>query len=159
MNVVLPSLNDRFKKLHERSQTLVQLLPEDVIYQLPSATKGHAPFYSCGEYLLRSAAAVEQTFGGITVNLWDDPFEWTLPEALPTAADIIEYLNEAEATRHRGFALLQTDDDLNRKIVNPAGEQQTLADLILATLMRAAFYHGCASAIFRLFSAARLPHI
>ena len=40
--------------------------------------------FSCGEYILRSAAAVEQTFGGITTRLWDDPFEWTLPEALST---------------------------------------------------------------------------
>ena len=29
-----------------------------------------------------SAGTIEQTFGGITANLWDDPFEWTLPETL-----------------------------------------------------------------------------
>jgi hypothetical protein len=33
---------------------------------------------SCGEQVLRSAAIVEQSFGGLTANLWDDPFEWTL---------------------------------------------------------------------------------
>ena len=54
---------------------------------------------SCGEQVLRSAAIVEQTFGGLTANLWDDPFEWTLPETLSTSAKVIEYLNEVEATR------------------------------------------------------------
>jgi hypothetical protein len=32
------------------------------------------------EQILRSARIVEQVSGGITANLWDDPFEWTLPE-------------------------------------------------------------------------------
>lgn len=138
---------------------LVQLIPEDKIYYLPSTVAGPAPVYSCGEYILRSAAAVEQTFGGMTVNLWDDPFEWTLPESLPTAAHILEYLNEAEATRQRGFALLQTDEDLRREIINPSGAPQTLGDLMVATLVRSAYYQGCAASTFRLFSGARLPHI
>ena len=49
--------------------------------------------------LLRSAAAVEQTFGGITTRLWDDPFEWTLPEKLSSTDLLIGYLNEVEQTR------------------------------------------------------------
>jgi hypothetical protein len=37
------------------------------------------------QYILRSAAAIEQMCGGLTANLWDDPFEWTLPETLSNA--------------------------------------------------------------------------
>ena len=47
------------------------------------------------QHILRSAAAIEQMCGGLTANLWDDPFEWTLPETLSTPAKVIEYLNSA----------------------------------------------------------------
>src|SRR2546430_47263 len=91
---------------------------------------------SCAEGILRSAAIVEQTFGGITVNLWDDPFEWTLPETLSTPAKIIEYLEEVEATRIRGFALFRDDDDLSKEIMSPAGKTLLVA-LLEDTLARA----------------------
>src|SRR5947207_1532178 len=63
---------------------------------------------SGGEHILRSAASVEQTFGGITSNLWDDPFEWTLPETLPTANKVARYLDEVDATRKHGFELFKS---------------------------------------------------
>jgi hypothetical protein len=49
---------------------------------------------SVGEQILRSAAVIEQTFGGLTANLWDDPFEWTLPETLATPESIVAYLRK-----------------------------------------------------------------
>ena len=117
------------------------------------------PVYSCGEHLLRAAAAVEQTFGGITVNLWDDPFEWTLPEALPTPNEVARYLEEAEATRRRAFEFLRSDEDLSKEIAAPAGEMRTLLALAVETLARAAHHQGRAFATFRLFSDARLPRV
>lgn len=94
------------------------------------------------ESILRGAAIVEQTFGGITANLWDDPFEWTLPETLTTRQRIVEYLEEVEATRKRGFEGFSTDAELLKKVAVPSGELQTLLSLLLDTLARAVDYQG-----------------
>lgn len=94
---------------------------------------------------------MEQTFGGLTATLWDDPFEWTLPETLSTPDKVREYLAEAEATRRRGFALLQADADLSKQILAPGG-MTTIGALLNDTLARAFYHQGCAAAVFRLFS-------
>lgn len=147
-------------KLHERSCALVELVPEDKLYWRPrEPALGLFPAYSCGEHVLRSAAAVEQTCGGITANLWDDPFEWTLPEALPGAAQVIEYLAETEATRARAFASIKSDQNLTQEIMTPSGQMMTLFSVFLETLARANHHQGRAFATFRLFSDAPLPHI
>jgi hypothetical protein len=100
---------------------------------------------------LRSAGAIEQTFGGITTRLWDDPFEWTLPEELSTGELILNYLNEVEETRKRGFSLFQSDEDLRREM--PAPEKlKTIFALLLETIARAENFQGRAVAVFREFS-------
>ncbi|HEV2883148.1 MAG TPA: hypothetical protein VGX24_17900 [Pyrinomonadaceae bacterium] len=158
MNQLLSTLDAQFAALHARSVALVRIVPAEKLYWQPrAAVAGAPPVYSCGEHVLRSAACVEQTFGGITSNLWDDPFEWTLPETLATPALVAEYLGEVEATRRRGFALFETDADLSKEIAVPPGEMQTLFALLSATLARAAHHQGRAYATFRLFSDERLP--
>lgn len=117
------------------------------------------PIYSCGELVLRSASAVEQTFGGLTCNLWDDPFEWTLPESLLTNEKVIEYLHEVEATRQRGFSLFKSDEDLYKEISNTANQLQSLNVLLIGTLVRASHYQGRAFATFHMFSDVRLPRV
>ncbi len=106
--------------------------------------------YSTGENILRGAAAVEQTFGGITANLWDDPFEWTLPENLSTTERLIEYLEEVEATRQRAFVRFVQDTDLLKEVLVPAGNTRPLVDLLAETLVKAADYHGRAVATLAL---------
>ncbi len=160
MKTILASLDEQFALLHARARALALVIPAEKLYWQPrAAAAGMFPVYSCGEHLLRSAAAVEQTFGGITVNLWDDPFEWTLPETLSTPELLAEYLNEAEATRQRGFALLTSDEDLRKEIAVPSGEMKTLVTLFIETLARAAHHQGRAFATFRLFADERLPRI
>jgi hypothetical protein len=159
MNQSIASLDEQFARLDARSRSLVKMIPADKLYWQPRASNGAFPIYSCGEHLLRSAAAVEQTFGGITTNLWDDPFEWTLPETLTTPESVAEYLFEVEATRRRGFALFKGDDDLSKAFAHPSGEIRTLFALLIETLARAAHYQGRAFAAFRLFSDAPLPHV
>jgi hypothetical protein len=150
---IVRSLGEQFARLHGRSVALVRAVPPERLYWQPPRAAGRAlPAYSCGEHVLRGAAAVEQTFGGITVNLWDDPFEWTLPEALPTPAHVVQYLEEAEATRLRAFALFHADADLSKEIAAPPGEMRALVSLISETLVRAAHHQGSAFATFRLFS-------
>ena len=152
-------LDEQYAHLHATSVALIENIPAERLYWQPRQSSGAFPVYSCGEHLLRSAGAVEQTFGGITANLWDDPFEWTLPETLSVPERVAEYLSEVEATRQRGFALFNGDDDLRKEIAVPSGEMQPLCMLLMETLARAAHHQGRAFATFRLFSDARLPRV
>jgi len=158
MHKLLSALDAQFTALHARSLSLVRVVPTDKLYWQPRpGGAGALPVYSCGEHLLRSAACIEQAFGGITSNLWDDPFEWTLPESLSTTALVAEYLGEVEATRRRGLALIETDAELLKEIIMPSGEMRSLCALLTETLVRAAHHQGRAFATFQLFSNERLP--
>lgn len=156
MKNLISAFDYGFEKLHRRNSEFVESLPTEMIYRQPRQTKDALPIYSCGEYVLRSAAAVEQTFGGITTKLWDDPFEWTLPEALFDNAKILEYLDEVEATRRKGFALFTADDVLQKEILAPA-RLKTIFALLLETICRAENLQGRAFATFKFFSDAALP--
>ena len=152
MKKLLAALDQQFQQIHCRSAEFIKLVPTEKLYWQPRPKEALFPVNSCGEFILRSAAAVEQTFGGITRRLWDDPFEWTLPETLADGDLILDYLEEVEATRGRGFALFRTDEDLRREI--PAPEKlKTLFALLLETLARAENLQGRAVALARLFSA------
>lgn len=147
MNQFITSLDEQFALLHQRSRELIASVPPELLYRQPEAKA-----LSCGELVLRSAAVVEQTFGGITTNLWDDPAEWTLPETLATPEKVLEYLEEVEATRRRGFVLFKADEDLLKEIMAPSGET-LLVSLLLDTLTRAALNLGRASATSALLTA------
>jgi hypothetical protein len=151
MKTFISSLDEQFFRLHTRSCQLVQNTPNDKLYRQPREIVRAFPVNSCGEYILRSAGKVEQAFGGITTKLWDDPFEWTLPEALSTGELVLNYLSEVEATRRRGFALFKSDDELRREI--PAPEKlKTIFSVLVETLALAENYQGRALAIFQIFS-------
>lgn len=136
----------------------MNLLIEDKLFFKPREIKESYSQFSCGEYILRSAAAVEQTFGGITVKLWDDPFEWTLPEELATKKKILEYLDEVEQTRQNGIGFFSSDEDLAKQIPAPE-ELKTLAELLVETLSRAEHFQGRAFAVFQMISDKKLPSI
>lgn len=129
-------------------------MPDALLFKDP----GNRRSASFGEYLLRSAGAVEQTFGGITARLWDDPFEWTLPEELSTNHKIAGYLNEVESARIRGFAFFQTDADLAKLIPAPE-EMVSIHELLLATLARAENFQGRALAVLHLLAGTPLPRV
>jgi hypothetical protein len=103
------------------------------------------------DLFLRSAAVIEQTCGGLTANLWDDPFEWTLPETLSNAERILEYLSEVDLARQRAFNSIRDDSALTKYISGPTGEQQ-LVKLLLETLVKASDYRGRAMATVKLLS-------
>lgn len=157
--LLVRALDQQFSRLHQSSLELVRLTPPENLYLRPRETSGFIPVYSCGEHILRSAAAVEQAFGGLTVNLWDDPFEWTLPESLRTPALVEGYLCEVEETRSRAFHLFQSDNDLLKEIQLPSGELQVICQLLFDTLRRAAHHQGRAFATLRLVSDVRLPQV
>src|SRR5438067_4863884 len=116
MNILINSFANRFLALHLRSCKFVKMVPDEKLYWKPRKLNKTFVMFSCGEYIMRSAAMVEQAFGGITTRLWDDPFEWTLPEKLNTGGKILEYLIEVENTRVLGFGFFKSDEDLSRQI-------------------------------------------
>ena len=143
MDKLIGSLDRQFAQLHQESLELIKATSPEQLYYRPVCDLNSFSVHSCGEQILRSAATVEQTFGGITANLWDDPFEWTLPESLSTQEKIIDYLQEVETTRKRGFESFRSAEDLMKTIMCPSGETQLLP-LLLDTLVRAAHYLGSA---------------
>jgi hypothetical protein len=151
MKTLIESFERQFLLVDERSREIINKTPNEKLYWQPREREALFPVNSCGEYVLRSAGAIEQTFGGITTRLWDDPFEWTLPEELSTGDLILNYLSEVEETRKRGFSLFQSDEDLRREM--PAPEKlKTIFALLLETIARAENFQGRAIAVFREFS-------
>ena len=103
------------------------------------------------QYILRSAAAIEQMCGGLTANLWDDPFEWTLPETLSNADRVVEYLGEVDLARERALNSIN-DSALTKYISVPSGEERVLISVLLETLVRASEFRGRAATEGRPYS-------
>lgn len=131
---LLTWFDNQFTQLNSSWRELIAAIPREHLYQ----DSGNRT--SAGEYVVRSAGVVEQTCGGINSSLWDDPFEWTLPETLNTPEKLFQYVDEVETTRKQAFARFSADADLLKKIMTPAGESQLLT-LLLDTLVRAGHYH------------------
>ncbi|NNE98376.1 MAG: hypothetical protein HKN25_05070 [Pyrinomonadaceae bacterium] len=131
MNSFTKLFEQKFEEIYQSSRALVEELPHDKVFSNPGGNPGGL---SCGEYILRSAGRVEQTFGGITARLWDDPFEWTLPEELSTKEKILQYLDEVNETRKRGFAYFESDEDLKKEIAAPE-ELTPIAELLVDTIV------------------------
>jgi hypothetical protein len=154
MDKFIQGLDRQFAQLHRDSHKIIEVISPQMLYQQPVRKSDSLPLHSGGEHLLRSAAIVEQTFGGITTNLWDDPFEWTLRETLATPDQVAGYLDEVEVTRQHGFQHFKSDADLWREIMAPAGRTQLLP-LLLDTLTRAAHHQGRARTTFEILRAAQ----
>jgi len=155
---ILKALNEEFVTVNRRSRELLALLDQDQLFRRPDGSPTSMTPFSCGEYLLRSAGRVEMTFGGITTRLWDDPFEWTLPEKLSTHLAILQYLDEVETTRLKGFSFFTSDDDLGREIPAPE-KMRPLADILIDTVSQASHLQGRAFAIFQTLSGDKLPRL
>lgn len=150
--ILIEDLERGFKLLEARNRDLLQTVPAGLLYTPPNLLGPHPA--SVGELILKSAGAIEQTCGGLTANLWDDPFEWTLPETLSTPTLITEYLEEVAQTRATFFTRLKDDGDLTKHIAVPVGETQPLVRVLLATLIRAAGYQERAAVILEMLSQA-----
>jgi hypothetical protein len=161
---IIESLDREFARLHVNSCAAIENIPTGVLYAVPepSATTSSLPsetnsMFSIGESILRSAAVVEQAFGGITSNLWDDPFEWTLREYLSTPAKVKAHLAEVETTRTRAFSSFADDDCLLKHIAMPSGKTQPLIALLLETLVAAVDYQAQALVALKMLSGISPP--
>ena len=142
---VLENLDAEFAKLIDSLRELTKSVPAELLYS-------HPPPISIGENILKSAGTIEQTCGGLTVNLWDDPFEWTLPEALCNADRITEYLDEVDQARRRAFASFGSDAALMKLVSMPSGNEPKLLRVLLDTLVRAAEFRGRAITTLKILS-------
>jgi len=158
MNLILDAFASRFDAIHARSIELISKTSDDHLFRKPRELEHSMAMFSCGEYVLRSAAVVEQCFGGITTRLWDDPFEWTLPEKLSSSAKVFAYLDEVDQTRRAAFKFFASDDDLLKQIPAPRS-MRSILDLLLETVARAEHYQGRAFAVFQMFSDDKLPRL
>jgi hypothetical protein len=158
MRTILDSFDNSFNTVSTRTRAILDLTSDEQLYQRPRELPQTFAMFTIGEYVLRSAAAVEQTFGGITTRLWDDPFEWTLPEKLSTRKLISQYLDEVDTTRTEGFAFLKNDDSLTKSIPAPA-TIKPISRVLLDTLARSEHYLGRAYAVFQMLSDEKLPRI
>lgn len=135
-------LDGQFKALIKSLDQLAGETSDEVLYKRP-------PRITIGENILRSAACLEQVFGGLTANLWDDPFEWTLPETLSTTERIREYLAEVDVARTEFFEHLH-DAALVKLIAAPSGEQKPIIGVLLESLVVSSDYRGRAVVISKL---------
>ena len=149
MRELIDSFDRKFSDLNSRSLELIQNTGNEQLYLRPKHDGLSMHPFSVGEFVVRSAAAVEQMVGGITTRLWDDPFEWTLPERLSRSEDVLNYLDEVESTRQRGFAFFKSDDELKRTLPAPV-EIKSLQEILLETLASAERLYGQASALHKL---------
>jgi hypothetical protein len=156
MDPLISALRHAFEEQDIRSRRLLSALSDEQIYLQPRPTRGSMVPFSCGEYILRSAAMVEQAFGGITTRLWDDPFEWTLPEKLANRDLILGYLDEVAATREKGLEFIGSADDLTREMPAPR-ELRSLAAVLIDALTMAEHYQGRAFGVFQVVSDAKVP--
>lgn len=140
VNSVVNALDRAFEDSIASLKELIRSVDSELLYRRIADV-------SVGEQILRSAAVIEQTFGGLTSNLWDDPFEWTLPETLSTSDRVIDHLSEIDALRQTFFRSLADDQALSKYISVPSGEPKALIDLLVETLVRAGDYRGRAVAV------------
>ena len=136
-------LSSQFAEIHRTSCDFISGLSTELLYTRPAEAKSND---SCGEQILRCSAVIEQSLGGLTANLWDDPFEWTLPETLNTPAKVLEYLREVEELRNQAFLAFHDDADLSKQIMVPTGATQILP-FLLDTLKRARHHQQRANAV------------
>ncbi|MEO7659355.1 MAG: hypothetical protein ABIV48_07050 [Pyrinomonadaceae bacterium] len=158
MDKLLSAFDRSFISLDTRSRQLLAKLPENKLFLKPREIANSMAIFSCGEYILRSAAMVEKTFGGITTRLWDDPFEWTLPEKLFDRNAVFAYLDEVEKTRVLGFSYFKSDDDLLREMPSPE-RLRPIIDILLEAIGKAEHFQGRAFAVFQMISDEKPPRM
>ena len=149
MRTLIDALNSQFDDIDSRQRALLKSTSINRLFWTPIPKVDTLITLSVGGGVLRSAAMVEQAFLGLTRRLWDDPFEWTLPEKLSTTDAIINYLDEVIETRRSGFDFLVSDDDLKRTL--PAPEKlKPIMQVVTEAIARSENYLGRAEAVSKL---------
>src|ERR1051325_3988649 len=104
MNDFINWFDHEFKRLEGDWRALIDQLDSSSLY-----SESRQQLSPAAEQIVRSARIVEQVSGGITANLWDDPFEWTLPETLRNKDKLIAYVREVRDARELAFQFFKDD--------------------------------------------------
>ena len=155
MGPLLKAFDEQFSAIHRFNMDLLALVDPSQLFHAFGPTGNALAPASFGEAILRSAATIEQTFGGLTTRMWDDPFEWTLPEKMFDHARIREYLEEVDALRLNGLGFFPKDDALLKSIPAPE-ETKPIFVVLLDTVKRAAHYQGRAAAFAQALTHSRI---
>jgi hypothetical protein len=132
---LISEFDRKFVRLHQDRSKLARDVGDGFIYRPLVETENSFASQTIPTLLIRSAAVVEQVINGMTVRLWDDPFEWTLPEGMPTIRHLTAYFDDVERARVCGFRFLQDDSDLTKSIPAPV-ELRTLHEVLVDVLQR-----------------------
>jgi hypothetical protein len=151
MREIIDVFEDSFVDVDDRQRRLLAQVTDQRLFWTPVDAADSMVLLSVGGSVLRSAAMVEQAFLGITRRLWDDPFEWTLPEKLSTKAAILTYLDEVNETRMAGLKFLASDADLSRKLPAP-DELKTIAAVLIEALRQAENHLGRGMAVLKILA-------
>jgi hypothetical protein len=149
--MLVDTLKASFESIDRRQRSLLATAADDKLFWTPVSTSDTLILLSVGGSVLRSGAMVEQAFLGITRRLWDDPFEWTLPEKLSTKEAIAGYLDEVAATRDQGLSFISSDADLARQLPAPESLKPIL-QVLIESIARAENYLGRGEAVAKIVS-------
>lgn len=147
MRELTENIENQFVQLTDTLFKMIETVPEKLMFTSPMPA-GQSFQGTSGECILRSAAAAEQAFGGIMTRLWDDPFEWTLPESLATAEKMREYVIEVDQQRARCFQFIKDDAELLKLIPAPE-DLRPVQSVLLDALSRSNFLLGQAVILYR----------
>ena len=148
MRTLVEEMESEFADVEARLRSLLETTPEEVLFAKPLHDEKTLVELSVGGCIIRAAAMIEQVFLGITRRLWDDPFEWTLPEKLSSRNAILEYIAEVSETRAKGMAFLTSDSDLSRRLPAPE-ELRSIFAALTEALLRAENLLGKAEVILK----------
>jgi hypothetical protein len=151
MRTLIESLEAQFAHIDVRQRTLLQKTPDEKLFWTPIPAADTLITLSTGGAILRSAAKIEQVFLGLTRRLWDDPFEWTLPEKLSSKEAISEYLDEVVMTRTGGMAFLTSDADLPRLLPAPE-DLKPIFQVLIESIAEAENFLGRGEVILKLMA-------
>lgn len=119
MASTLSEIRSRFVSIDRQARSLIERCPTELLFEKPRALNNSLAPFSVGEFAIRAVGKTEQAFGGITTRLWDDPFEWTLPESFRERSAIILYFDEVCTTVLNGFEFISNDEALVAVIPAP----------------------------------------
>jgi hypothetical protein len=141
MDPLLESLRRQFEIAVDELYRLVYDAAPGSLFRRPAEQS-----VSPGFCLIRSAAAIERACGGLSTRLWDDPFEWTLPEQFLREGALEIYLSDVRRAVETTFAMMPTDNALARVLPAPR-ELRTVFDVLLDALIESAQWRGRAALI------------
>lgn len=157
MRDLIEIIDRHFSELHNSSVSLVREVGDKGLFLGRNDLDSLSASMTCGEQIVRSGAVVEQAFGGISARLWDDPFEWTLPEELSTAEKVEEYLYDVDAFRKKCMLAFGNDSELSRTVPAPE-ELRSILEIFLEAMTRSANHLGKATLLCQI-QRARNQHV